>query len=501
MIDDLSVIRQAAVNADVPYKVTQMLDSDPEKRLNQIVGQLDLPIEYLKDFAQNFYSELVSGLKAHRRHRNLWLPNECSFKMLDSFITDIPTGTETGCYYAIDFGGSNLRAVRIKVNGKGGMERTQSTFSLRHSTALRPNGLLDRSATATELFDHFAKNIGDLMEKAGDRSNEPGMVFPVGFTFSFPCTMLSRRNAILLDWTKGFETGRDTNDQVEGRDVGRLMDDAFERQNINANVSIVLNDTVGTLMSVAYQKPDGYPECRLGCILGTGFNMCYVEHEYLHYGYIGKIINIECGNFDKELPITPVDYEIDWFTSNSGRGRLEKLIAGAYLGDIIRRNMLLYLRDKAPTKMWEVGTFTSIDASDIVNDKSEEYIKAREIAKRNWDCELEPVYLAGLCRICEAVLSRSAGLAAASIVATARKTRSYLTNKATCAIDGSLYVKNDWYRNRVEYYMEKVSRSDLRGSVVLLASDDGSGKGAAIAAAMMKLKGASQESTPAANVS
>ncbi|KAK1938470.1 hexokinase [Babesia divergens] len=484
MIDDLSVIRQAAENVEAPCKVTQMLDSDHQIRLEQIVGQLSLPIEYLKDFAQNFYTELVSGLKAHRRHRNLWLPNECSFKMLDSYITDIPTGNETGCYYAIDFGGSNLRSVRISVNGKGEMERVQSTLTLRHATALRPNGLLDRSATATELFDHFAKCIGNLMKESGD-NKDPSRIFPIGFTFSFPCTMLSRRNAILLDWTKGFETGRETNDQVEGRDVGKLMDEALKRQNVNGRVSIVLNDTVGTLMSVAYQKPQGYPECRMGLILGTGFNMCYVEHDYQHYGYVGKVINIECGNFDKELPITPVDYEIDWFTSNQGRGQLEKLVAGAYLGDIIRRNMLLYLREKAPAKMWEVGTFTAIDACDVVNDKSGNYEKAREISKRNWDHELDTVYLSGLRRICEAALSRSAGLAAASIVATARKTRSYVTNKATCAIDGSLYVKNEWYQERVQYYINKVSRADLLGSVVLLAADDGSGKGAAIAAAMM----------------
>eukprot|EP00371_Babesia_bovis_P000101 XP_001608748.1 hexokinase [Babesia bovis T2Bo] len=484
MIGEISVIRQAAEAVEVPYKVTQVLDCDEAVRLDQIIGQLDIPIRYLKDVAQAFYAELVNGLMAHRRHRNLWLPNECSFKMLDSYITHLPTGNEKGCYYAIDFGGSNLRAVRINVTGTGTMERMQSTFSLRHATALRPKGLLDRTATATELFDHFAKNIGNLMEEAGDVS-DPGHIYPVGFTFSFPCTMLSRRNAILLDWTKGFETGRDTTEQVEGRDIGMLMDEAFKRNHVNARVSIILNDTVGTLMSVAYQKPPGYPECRMGLILGTGFNICYVEHDYLHYGYIGKVVNIECGNFDKLLPTTPVDFEIDWYTSNSGRGMMEKLIAGAYLGDIIRRNMLLYLREKAPAKMWNIGTFTSIDAAEILNDQSETFEKAKEIVKENWDAVLEHHHLAGLRRICEAAFSRSAGLAAAAITATARKTRSYVTNKTTCAVDGSLYVKNQWYRDRLAYYLEKVSRSDLIGSVVMYACDDGSGKGAAIAAAMM----------------
>lgn len=402
--------------------------------------------------------------------------------MLDSFITDIPTGNEKGSYYAVDFGGSNFRAVRILVKGDGKMERNQSTFSLRYSTALSPKGLLDRTATATELFDHFATKLATVMEKSGDDIN-PQKPINVGFTFSFPCTMLSREMAILLDWTKDFETGRATNDQVEGKDVGKLMNEAFRRNNMNAKVSIILNDTVGTLMSCAYQKPEGYPECRLGLILGTGFNICYLEHDYLHYGYVGKIINVECGNFDKELPITPVDYEVDWFTSNVGRGKLEKLIAGAYLGEIIRRYMILLMRNKAPPEMWEVGTFTSLDASEILNDTTME--RAKEIVKKNWNAEFTSKELNGLRLICEAVFNRSAGLAAASIAATARKARTYVTNKTTCAIDGSLYVKNEWYRTRLMEYLNQVSRSDLRGSVVLLASDDGSGKGAAIAAAMV----------------
>ncbi|KAK2197038.1 bifunctional Hexokinase [Babesia duncani] len=485
MDDGASVLREAAEIAIDWCMPREIFDSDINVRLNQVIDQLTVPVSYLKDVAQNFYSELVAGLKAHRRHHNLWLPNECSFKMLDSYITDVPSGDESGSYYALDFGGSNFRAVRIKVMGNGKMERQQATFSLRHASALGTKGLLDQSATATELFDHFAARIGNLMKEAGDDLNPPKPI-PVGFTFSFPCTMLSRRKAILLDWTKGFETGRGTNDQVEGRDVGKLMDDAFRRHNINARVSIILNDTVGTLMSVAYQKPEGYPECRMGLILGTGFNICYTEHDYLHYGYIGKVINVECGNFDKELPINPVDYEIDWFTANMGRGKFEKLIAGAYLGEIIRRHMILYLREQAPPSMWEVGTFTSMDASEIVNDPFGDYTKAREICLSRWNTEFSTEILDGLRKICEAAFSRSAGLAAAAIAATARKTRTYLTNKATCAIDGSLYVKNDWYRHKLEYYLTKVSRSDLLRSVVLLASDDGSGKGAAIAAAMVK---------------
>ncbi|EAN33287.2 Hexokinase family protein [Theileria parva strain Muguga] len=478
-----TLIREAVEIYRGDSAVPTSLASDPEVRLQQIVDQLTVSLNDLKDVSHNFYSELMHGLKAHRRHRNLWLPNECSFKMLDSFIPNIPTGKEKGSYFALDFGGSNFRAVRIMIEGDGKMERNQSTFSLRYSSALGPKGLLDQKATATELFDHFAKKIEHVMKESGVDPN-PSKPHKVGFTFSFPCTMLSPCNAILLDWTKDFETGRATNDQVEGKDVAILMNQAFKRNNMNAEVSIVLNDTVGTLLSCAYQKPKDYPPCRVGVILGTGFNICYEEDEYERFGYVGRVINIECGNFDNELPQTPVDYEIDFYTSNRGRGKLEKLVAGAYLGEIIRRFMILYLREQAPPKMWEIGTFTSVDASEILNDNSEDLVISKQVAKRSWDVELPKESLIALRKISEAAFGRSAGFAAASICATARKAKAYVTSKTTVAIDGSLYVKNEWYRNKLQYYIDNVTRPDLVGNVVLLSSDDGSGKGAAIAAAM-----------------
>ncbi|AFZ80789.1 hexokinase 1, putative [Theileria equi strain WA] len=483
MSDIPSVLRQAAKHYRGDYVAPQMLEPNLQKRLEQIILQLTIPTSELTNISQNFYFELMNGLKAHKRHRNLWIPNECCFKMLDSYISNIPTGKEHGSYYAIDFGGSNCRAVRIKIHGNGKMERTQSTFTLKYSSVLGPKGLLDQTATATELFDHFATEIGTVIKQSGDPLT-PEEPLKVGFTFSFPCTMLSRNTAILLDWTKYFETGRATNDQVEGKDVGKLMDEAFKRNNINANVSIILNDTVGTLLSCAYQKPEDYPECRVGVILGTGFNICYAENDYENFGYVGKIINTECGNFDKELPITPVDFEIDYYTSNCGRRLLEKLIGAAYLGEIVRRYMILLLREKAPRVMWHIGTFTSVDGGEILNDPSEDHQVAKEIALRRWGVELSQEVLVGLHKICEFVFGRSAGLAAAAIAATARKACTFAKIRTTIAIDGSLYVKNEWYKNKLHEYLDQVIRPDLRGNVVLLASDDGSGKGAAIAAAM-----------------
>lgn len=89
------------------------------------------------------------------------------------------------------------------------------------------------------------------------------------------------------------------------------MNAGFERRGIPLDVTAVLNDTVGTLLAGCYEmNRANHPPCLIGLILGTGVNACYYEKEASDYGYHGKVINIECGNFNRELPSTNVDLEV-----------------------------------------------------------------------------------------------------------------------------------------------------------------------------------------------
>ena len=50
---------------------------------------------------------------------------------------------------------------------------------------------------------------------------------------------------------------------------------ALDKHNVKCRVEILLNDSTGTLMKGIYLNKD----CKLGVILGTGFNMCYCEND------------------------------------------------------------------------------------------------------------------------------------------------------------------------------------------------------------------------------
>ena len=58
------------------------------------------------------------------------------------------------------------------------------------------------------------------------------------------------------------------------------------------------------------------------------------------------------------------------------------------------------------------------------------------------------------------------------------------TGCLTVAVDGSLYVKNTWYGQRISDYM-KVMMGEKQSRITLRAADDGSGKGAAICVAAL----------------
>ena len=48
---------------------------------------------------------------------------------------------------------------------------------------------------------------------------------------------------------------------------------AARRGDVNIEVCAILNDTTGCLMSCAWRNP----KCRIGLIIGTGTNACYLE--------------------------------------------------------------------------------------------------------------------------------------------------------------------------------------------------------------------------------
>ncbi|KAL8444622.1 hypothetical protein Emag_005405 [Eimeria magna] len=423
----------------------------------------------------------------HKKHGLKWVPEECSFRMLDSCVESIPTGNETGVFYALDFGGTNVRAVRCELLGEGRIQSTQCSKNLA-ACGGKEVDLMARETTSSQLFNVLVDCVAELVEEHHEAEAFKKNPTKLGFTFSFPCVQNALNTSVLEAWTKGFATGHGTEEPVVGQDVVELLSKAIARRSLGVQCAAVVNDTVGTLLSCAYQKQPGTPPCLVGVILGTGSNCCYVEPEADQFGYKGSIINVECGNFNKHLPTTPVDVMIDEKSPNRGNQLFEKMISGFYLGEIVRLLTLRVFGDAAPakanldTKDLAVLAAAAVPGSDTADDTT---TTCKATIKEVWDWTVDDASLKILQDLAFAVFNRSAALAATSIAAFAERSRGLEKNGGmTVAIDGSLFVRNSWYGDLIRQHL-RVLMGDKESKVFLTAADDGSGKGAAVCVAAL----------------
>lgn len=440
---------------------------------------------HLRSIYNGILGELQVGLEHHRESPHSWDKAKCDFMMLDCCLDKVPKGTEKGSYYAIDFGGTNIRAVYCKLDGHGNVEVDRISDTLRDEgvSATYPRGVLDSKAPAKLLFDAVAMRVKKLMEKTGDVKSPEKL--PVGFTFSFGTKQSAIDSAVLVVWSKDYETGMQSADPVVNQDVCKLMNQAFARLGVPAYVNCCLNDTTGTMIAGGMEKSPKKPACLIGLIVGTGVNGCYFEPEAKNYGYHGNVINVETGGYSKNLPYCVVDVEIDFESSNRGHQQLEKCVSGLYLPEIIRLLILRCFRRCAPEKAWERNTLSTPSVAAIYAQDEGDTDMAGRVMLQEWNWEIGREDLVIVKSIVDAVFDRSAALIAATVAAMAKRTKRLqpAMGGVTVGVDGALYKKNPKYQKQVTRYLGCILGNQLAQWIYFQPTEDGSGKGAAYLAA------------------
>ena len=317
---------------------------------HSLIEEFILGRDALTEMAESFREEMTRGLSR---------TGNSSLRMLKSYI-GLPTGNETGEYLALDFGGTNLRVLRILLEGQGKYKILKKV-----AKPLRVEGEYDFIGTGSEavaLFDFIAALIDETIE--GNRSDR----FFLGHTFSFPSSQTSLRDATLIKWTKEFATGG-----VEGRAVNKLLQLALERREIKNVLPVaVINDTVAVLLSAAYRHGETF----IGSIYATGHNTCYYEPE-AEAGEAPMIRNLESGNFDK-IPQNRFDMWLDARSEKPGEQLLEKMVAGRYMGELFGLALAELLGEKG-----KAYPFTSVDISEIIRDETSNLPRTGKILNAN----------------------------------------------------------------------------------------------------------------------
>lgn len=189
------------------------------------------------------------------------------------------------------------------------------------------------------------------------------------------------------------------------------------------------------------------------------------------------IINIEWGNFNK-LKRTACDRKLDRASANPGRQILEKMVSGMNLGELARLVMKDVLRADIPE-----GHFKTEYMSLIESDNTLSLSRTGLILKkmRAGGSGLEARKIAK--RACRAISERGARIAGSCIAAIVSRMDPALSRNHTVAIDGSVYEKHPTYAKNMRLAIKEIfGRKALR--IKLTSAKDGSGKGAAIIAAI-----------------
>lgn len=433
--------------------------------------ELTISPEKLNQIATHFVDELNKGLSK----------TGGNIPMIPGWVMDYPTGDETGEYLAIDLGGTNLRVVRVSLLGN-------SKFT--YEAEKYPIPVPMRTGKSEDLWNFIADSLDQFIKiqyKDADLANK----LPLGFTFSYPASQNAINEGILQRWTKGFDI-----DNVEGHDVVPLLQNAIDARNIPVSVVSLINDTTGTLVASKYCDPDTI----MGLIFGTGCNGAYYDVSKDIPKLEGKLpddilnepmaINCEYGAFDNELlvlPRTKYDAQIDAESPRPGQQAYEKMIAGYYLGEVLRLILLDYYSQGLIFKGQDIKPLEVAFAMDTsfpstIEQNGIKYVE--ELFSKSFNIKPTDEESQIIHDLCVLIGTRAARLSVCGIAAICKK-RNYKTGH--CASDGSVFNKYPKFKERAHEALNDIFQWNCDSKdypIVLIHAEDGSGVGAAVIACL-----------------
>ncbi|XP_075216060.1 hexokinase-4-like isoform X2 [Lycorma delicatula] len=461
----------AEIDASLTIPPLDIYNEQKHKKVFELLKGLRFSGEKILRVGAIFQDEIEKGIK----------DEPSSLQMENTYVPELPDGTEEGLFLALDVGGTNFRVLLLELH-EGKLIREE----------VKHYHIADelRLGCGLKLFDFLASCIADFVKVF----NVADKTLPLGFTFSFPMHQRSLDIGLLVTWTKSFKCSG-----VQGEDVVKMLRDAIHRRGDNhVEVVAVLNDTTGTLLQGASLDH----RTTIGLILGTGSNACYLERadrvhhwESERHGEKEIVIDIEWGAFGDNGVIdfikTDYDYEVDDNSLIKRSFTFEKYIGGKYLGEVVRVILVRLIKEEllfdgdAPPKLLVHGSFTTSYVSLIEQDCIDNSTMHTEtILSEDFDVEFSSSDdLAIVKHVCETVSLRAALLVSIGIAAILQHMD---RPDNTVAVDGSLYK----HHPRIHKWMNKfISLLVPNHTFRLMLAEDGSGKGAGLTAAIaMKLK-------------
>uniref|UniRef100_A0A240SXF9 Phosphotransferase n=1 Tax=Glossina palpalis gambiensis TaxID=67801 RepID=A0A240SXF9_9MUSC len=443
---------------------------DENESNRQIVEEFCKPFVLNEETCQQindlFLAELQKGLCKYTQ-------SKADVKCYPTYVERLPTRCERGKFLALDVGGSNFRILLLIIQDVDDIKVESQNFQLPPKVLTGPG---------EHLFEFFAECMSNFIQAHELQSEE----FNLGFTFSFPLMKNSLNEGILISWSKDFEC-----QDVVGHDVVAMLEAALSRRdNIHIKNIFVLNGTTATLISCAWK----HKETKIGVTIDQDTNAAY-EEKMKHIQLFNEdrlnstmLINTQWSSFGDHGALnfmrSPIDFALDASSTNPNEAIFDKMVAGMYMGEIVRLTMIecinagAMLKGNLSEQIDKQMVFNTKHMSQIENEKEGAYQSTRQILETmgykeatNEDCD-------NLRYICNTVSTRSAELIAICLACLVDRIGDpYIV----IGIDGEVYNSYPNYHERLRKKTKQLVRPEHKFS--LQPTENGSAHGAALLAA------------------
>ncbi len=408
-----------------------------------------------QEVVRNLLQDMENGLSG----------KQSSLRMIPTYIqagVDIPPHEPV---IVIDAGGTHLRVAQVIFDEK----LSPHILDFKQHPMPGTKGKVNKK----EFFSLLAQHIADIID-AGSR---------IGFCFSYPTEILPSRDGRLLHFSKEIDT-----EGIVGRLIGHnLLEAVGEMGKDKQKQVVILNDTVATLLAARAKSGLYNYGGFIGFILGTGLNCCYSEKNINITktpdldAALTQIINTEVGGFDK-CPRGDIDKQMDAATGTPGLGVLEKMISGAYFGELCLRVIKAaaaeeLFSDESAERLTALTALGTKQVNDFLSAPHEEGTLAGLLKDAENRDGITLYYLL------EAMVERSARLVSAILCGMVMKNPPAADPRAPVCIsaDGSTFFKLKGLKARVECNLRQLLTGEYNRYFEFVSIENAPLIGAAIA--------------------
>lgn len=337
----------------------------------------------------------------------------------------------------LDAGGTNFRSYLIEI-------KNSTPKILKSKKGKLP--AIEEELTKDEFFEKIADNIEYLKDEAEK----------INFCFAYALTMCPDGDAKVLRMSKQIKVKG-----ILGELVGASLFSVLKKRGWkNLKKISIINDTVAALLSGVYIKKDY--SSYIGMILGTGFNIAYIESEAIKKlekskQLLNQIVVCETAKTNR-IVASDFDLILQESTFDKNICKLEKMCSGAYLGNLISICFRQACKDTLFTedfsRVFSEKNFTFQTINEFLCGENQEHNEISSLLKTILPSAEDSYFLKS---IAEEVLKRVARIVTAALISVAVKTKKGKEKKeALCIIaEGTTFKKAYQLKQNIQNLLEE----------------------------------------------